>query len=63
MFDPHFRCTSTIIASRVLEPALAFYCGVLHMKGRLLPEDSVTLADIGISSVASRERNELLPED
>jgi hypothetical protein len=57
--------TSPIIASEIINPALAYLpCSrVLHVKSRLLPEDSLTSADIGISSTVSRERNELLPED
>jgi hypothetical protein len=69
MFDLHFRCTSTIIASCILIPALAYIpCSrVSHVKYRLLPKDSMTLADIsaaiGISSIVSRDINECLPED
>jgi hypothetical protein len=65
MFDPHFRRTSTIMASCGLDPALAFFpCSrALHVKGIILPENLDTTADIGISSAMSRERNVLLPED
>jgi hypothetical protein len=53
------------MASCILDPALAYFpcSGVLHVKSRLLPEDSLASADIGISSTVSRERNELLPKD
>jgi hypothetical protein len=33
------------------------------VKCRLLPEDLITSPDIGTNSVASRERNDLRPED
>ena len=48
-----------------LDLALAFFpCSrALHVKGRQLPEIQHTSADIGISSLMSREINELLPED
>jgi hypothetical protein len=56
----HCRCISTIMASCILDPALAYFpcSGVLHVKSRRLPEDSITY--IGIRSIMSRERNELL---
>jgi hypothetical protein len=46
MFDPHFRCTSTIMASCGLDPALAFF-----PFSRALD----TSANIGISSAMSHE--------
>ncbi len=69
MFGPHFICTSTIMASYILNPVLAYVpcSGVSHVKFRLLPKDFLTLADmstaIGISSIMSRDIYEFLPED
>ena len=56
--------TSPIIASGILNPALAYLpCSrALHVKCRLLPKDLIMSPDIGTNSVASRERNELLPK-
>jgi hypothetical protein len=57
------------MASCILNPALAYVpcSGVSQVKFRLLPKDLLTLADmgaaIGISSIVSRDINELLPED